>query len=210
MPDPIYTADNVRIAYELRWSVAVFWKVSAPPGNAWLSALQAATEPDGVRILDHRYTKESVSQFLVSTKPHVAPDQCLRSIKGRLQYLLRANMPKAFRRNYSIKSLGSANRDAVEAYVAGQMRRHPMADRRAEMILAPFQFVDDQVDLSLPRRTSHGEFVYNLHPVAVHQERYAEIRADALRRTYDMLRSVAGKKGHLLSRIGLLVDHVHW
>jgi len=69
MPDPIYTADIVSLAYELRWSVAVFWTQAAPAPTAWLSALQEATEPDGVRILEHRFTKGNVSQFLISTKP---------------------------------------------------------------------------------------------------------------------------------------------
>jgi len=209
-PDPIYTADNVRIAYELRWSVAIFWKQPAPSPASWRQPLEQATEPDGVRILDHRFTKDNVSQFLVSTKPHVTPAQCLRSVKGRLQYLVRGALPKAFRRNYSIRSLGSANEKAVTDYVACQMQHHPMADPRVEAILGPLQFADTDVDLTLSRRSSHGEFTYNLHLVAVHQERFAEVRHDALRRTCDMIQAVARKKGHLLSRVGLLVDHVHW
>src|SRR5208337_3595514 len=107
MPDPIYTAENVRLAYELRWSVAVFWTQAAPTAASWLGPLQDGTEPDGVRILEHRFTKDNVSQFLVSTRPHVTPAQCLRSVKGRLQHLVRAALPKAFRRNYSIRSLGA-------------------------------------------------------------------------------------------------------
>jgi hypothetical protein len=209
-PNPIYTPDNVRVAYELRWSVAIFWKQPAPSPTSWLQPLQNATEPDGVRVLEHRFTKDSVSQFLVSSKPHVAPAQSLRSVKGRLQYLVRGILPKAFRRNYSIKSLGSANQKAVEAYVAGQVQHHPMADPRVEAILEPLQFADSKLDLSLPRRSSHGEFIYNLHFVAVHQDRFVEVHQDALRRTRDRLLAVALKKGHLLSRIGLLADHVHW
>jgi REP element-mobilizing transposase RayT len=77
-------------------------------------------------------------------------------------------------------------------------------------MLAPLQLADAQVDLSMTRRSSHGEFVYNLHLVGVHQERYVEIREDRLRRTLEMLRGVAAKKGHLLSRVGLLPDHIHW
>src|ERR1700674_4131030 len=57
MLDSIYTADNVRLAYELRWSVAVFWSHSAPSPTTWLKPLQDVTEPDGVRILEHRFTK---------------------------------------------------------------------------------------------------------------------------------------------------------
>ena len=95
MPDPIYTADNLSLAYELRWSVAVFWTHTAPPPASWLPPLQEVTEPDGVRILEHRFTKANVSQFLISTKPHVPPAQCLRSVEGRLQHLVRAAVVSA-------------------------------------------------------------------------------------------------------------------
>ncbi len=208
MPDAIYTADNVSLAYELRWSVAVFWTQAAPAPTDWLTSLQEVTEPDGVRILEHRFTKDNVSQFLISTKPPVAPAQILRSVKGRLQHLVRAALPKAFRRNYSIRSVGAANQQAVEAYVATQLQHHPMADPRIEAMLAPYQFADDRLDLGRPRRSSHGEFIYNLHLVAVHQQRFAEV--DGCRRTTEMLHGAARKRNHLLSRVGLLVDHLHW
>ena len=209
MPDPIYTADNIRLAYELRWSVAVFWSHSAQSPTTWLKPLQDATEPDGVRILEHRFTKANVSQFLISTKPHVPPAHCLRSVKGRLQHLVRAAVPKAFRRNYSIRSLGAANQQAIEAYVATQLQHHPMADPRIETLLAPYQFTDDRLDLGRPRRSSHGEFIYNLHLVAVHEQRFAEVDVDCCRRTVDMLQAAARKRNHVLSRVGLLVDHIH-
>jgi REP element-mobilizing transposase RayT len=210
MPDPLYTSENTHPAYQLRWSVAVFWKQPAPSPATWLQPLQAATEPDGVRILEHRLTKENASQFLVSTKPHLAPAHCLRSIKGRLQYLIRKNLPKAFRRNYSIISVGSANQKATEEYVATQIEHHPMADPRVDEMLSPYQFVANGVDLGAMRRSSHGEFIYNLHLVAVHQQRFANIEEDYFRRAQAMLQGTARKKNHLLSRIGLLVDHVHW
>jgi hypothetical protein len=210
MADPIYTADNVRTAYELRWSVAVFWTGAGPAPSSWLSPLQQVTEPDGVRILEHRFTKANVSQFLISTKPHVTPAHCLRSVKGRLQHLVRAVLPKAFHRNYSICSVGDTNQKTIEGYVASQLQHHGMADPRLETLLAPYQLANDHIDLARPRRSSHGEFIYNLHLVAVHQQRFAEIRADYWRRTLEMLEGAACKKDHLLSRVGLLVDHVHW
>ena len=46
--------------------------------------------------------------------------------------------------------------------------------------------------------------------LGVDQERFADLDAGRLRRTFDMLRAAARKKDHLLSRIGLLLDHVHW
>jgi hypothetical protein len=210
MPDPIYTVENTRIAFELRWSVTLFWKQPAPPADSWLALLQKATEADGVRVLEHRFPSDILSQFLISTKPHVAPAQCLRSVKGRLQHLVRADLPKAFRRTYSICSVGTANQNAIETYVASQLQNHPMADPRIEAMLLPYQFADDLLNLGTPRRSSHGEFVYNLQFVVVNQQRFAEVRDDYLRGAFEMLRAAASKNGHLLSRIGLLADHMHW
>jgi REP element-mobilizing transposase RayT len=210
MPEPIYTAANVRLAYELRWSVAVFWAHTAPAPASWLGPLQEVTESDGVRILEHHLTKGNVSQFLVSTKPDVAPADCMHSVKGRLQHLVRGALPKAFRRNYSIRSLGAANQKAIEGYVAAQLQHHPMADPRIDAMLAPFQFADNRLDLGRPRHSSHGEFIYNLHLVAVHEQRFGEARENFRRQTSEMLRGAADRKNHLLSRVGLLPDHVHW
>ena len=210
MPSPLYTAENVGISYALRWSLMAFWNHAIPTPASWLPALQEVTEPDGVRVLEHRIARENVSQFLVSTKPNVSPAHCLRSIKGRLQYLVRDVLPKAFRRNYRIASPGEGNQAAIEQYVAAQLQHHPMADPRVDAMLAPHQFVDSSLNLSMPRRSGHGEFDYNLHLVVVNRERFVEIREEYVRRTNEMLKGVARKKNHLLSRIGLLADHVHW
>jgi hypothetical protein len=136
MPDPIYTADNVRVAYEL---LAVFWRHAAPTPTSWLEPLHSATEPDGIRILEHHFTQANISQFLISTKPHVTPAQCIRSVKGRLQHLVRAALPKAFRRNYAIRSIGASNQDVIEGYVARQLEHHRMADPRIKELLMPYQ-----------------------------------------------------------------------
>ena len=210
MIDPIYTAENVRLAYELRWSVALFWKNPAIAADTWLSALREATEADGVRILEHRFTNPNVSQFLISTKPEVAPSACLRSVKGRLQYLIRGAAPRAFHRNYSITSLGGGNRETVEKYVATQLQHHQWPDERVGKMLEPLQFADESVDLGQTRSSSHGKFIFNLHLTAVHQQRYSEIREDTLRRTLEMLVKVARNKEHILSRVGMQLDHVHW
>ena len=58
-------------------------------------------------------------------------------------------------------------------------------------------------------RVSHGLFWYNLHVVLVHQAREMEIREDVLGRVRDMILRVANAKGYLLSRAGILADHVH-
>jgi REP element-mobilizing transposase RayT len=209
MPAPLYTADNCRAAYQLNWSVSIFWRTPPPPELEWLDSLKALTETDGVRILEHRFKNVEVSQFLVSTRPDSAPPQIVRSLKGRLQYLVREQLPKAFHRNYSIHSVGSANLSAVEAYVASQLDHHRMADQRVQLRLAKHQIHHPEADLSLAMRGSHGEYHYNLHVVLVHQERWTEVREDILTAIREMLLKAGRAKGQRLSRAGILADHVH-
>ena len=206
---PTYAIDNCRAAYQLNWSLSVFWNQPALSAESWLPALQQAAEPDGVRILEHRNAESNTSLFLISTIPAVAPAMVVRSVKGRLQHLVRRQQPKAFRRNYSIHSTGSVNLQAMERYVATQLDRHPMADPRVQERLAQYQIHDDAVDLSTVRTSAYGQFVYNLHVVLVHGGRGVDVRDEWLRTTTDTLRRIADKKGHLLTRASLVADHLH-
>jgi hypothetical protein len=133
-PRPLYTSENCKCAYQLNWAVSLFWREPID-GCEWLPWLKAATEPDGVRVLKHTLIRPNVSQFLVSTRPEVMPGRLLWSVKGRLQHLVKHRYPKAFRRNYGLRSVGSASREAVEKYVQGQADHHPMADSRVQAVL---------------------------------------------------------------------------
>jgi REP element-mobilizing transposase RayT len=208
MVSPLYLSTNIKPAYQLRWSLTVFWQ-AACSDEGWLSELAAAAEPDGVRVLEHRFAGPGTSQFLVSTQPDVTPTEMLRSIKGRLQYLLRSVRPKAFRRHHSIHSLGDAHRAAIEQYVATQLDHHRLADPRMQSRLAQYQIDRPDVDLSSARASAHGRFRYNLHLVFVRVERHPQIGEAHLQATRERLLGTANKHGHLLRRAGILADHVH-
>ena len=155
---PVYTAQNCRPAYQLNWSYGLFWR--QPPLNAeWLAELQGLTETDGIRILQHRFRQPHVSQFLVSTRPDVAPVMIATRFKGRLQHLIRDELPKAFKRNYSLRSVGSTNRERLEAYLAGQLGHHRMADPQVQSKLERYQISRPEFDLARPRYTSHAQFL---------------------------------------------------
>jgi REP element-mobilizing transposase RayT len=205
---PVYTAQNCRPAYQLNWSYGLFWR--QPASNAdWLAELQTLTEPDGIRILQHTLRQPHVSQFLVSTRPGVAPVLIATRVKGRLQHLLRDELPKAFKRNYSLRSVGSTNREKLEAYLVGQLGHHPMADPRVQSKLERYQISRPEVDLARPRYTSHAQFTYNLHVVLVNAGRWNEIREEALQALYEMLLRASAAKGHILARAAILCDHIH-
>jgi REP element-mobilizing transposase RayT len=207
-PQPIYTRENCAFACPLQWGLTVFWRV-APGSSEWLADLGQALEPDGIRVLGHRFESPTVSQFVISTKPEVTPLLIVQRVKGRLQYLVRSEWPKAFRGNYALRSIGKVTREVVESYVAGQMNHHRMADPRIEERLRRCQIVNEEIDLSEPQRTSQGLFWHNLHIVLVHRERWMEVREEVLQSVRQMIVAVARRKGYLLSRAGILADHVH-
>jgi len=206
---PIYTPDNVKPAYQLNWGLTLFWRQTAIPDVEWLDALQETTESDGVRVLKHRITDTGASQFFVSTKPHVAPKEPIRSVKGRLQHELQQQVPKAFQRNYCLRSIGTVTREVIEAYVGNQLGHHRMADPRVEQRLLRFQKSFPNVDLKKPAFTSHGKYWHNLHVVIVNDHRWMEIRENVLQKLLAMVEGAAAKHGHRLSRTAVLPDHIH-
>ncbi len=207
-PIAIYTPDNCGTAFQLNWALSLFWHMPADNCD-WLVELQQATEADGVRILRHNFLQPGVSQFLVSTRPEVAPERIVWSVKGRLQHAVRRQRPKAFRRNYGLRSIGSATRETVEQYVRSQVAHHPMADPRVEEVLRAVQIDDPSVDLSVPRRSAHGLYWYNLQVCFMNDGRCMEIRPEPLLRVREMIVKSAAKRGHLLSTGGIVADHIH-
>ena len=206
---PIYLPENCQSAFQLNWSVAVFGQHDLPPKLTWYEPLKTVTEADGVRILEVHIPQPRVVQFLVSTRPDVAPSDIVRLLKGRWQYMLRSTHPSAFRRNYFIGSVGDANSDTLNSYVAHQIEKHPMADDRITAKLAAIQFHDPKVALDEERVSSHGKFVYSLQVVVENVAGWNEIRGEILTATRDMIVRAANSKDWRLARIGLLSSHIH-
>lgn len=207
--EPIYTSANTTAAYQLNWTVTVFWRVAPPEDVQWLLHLGRAVEPDGVRVLEHRFADERTSQFFLSTKPQASPRRFLRSVKGRLQYLVRDRLPKALRRHYAFRGVGSAKTRVVEAYIADQLGHHGMADERVQARLRGLQRVYGETDLSQPRRSAHGQYWYNLHLALANEGRWMEVRDEVLARVAGMAERAAERRGHALSRLSVLPDHMH-
>jgi REP element-mobilizing transposase RayT len=78
-----------------------------------------------------------------------------------------------------------------------------------EARLAKYQMNNPEVDLTAIRYTSHGQFIYNLHLVLVNRERGVVVHELNIERSREMVIGVARKRGLLLSRGGLLGDHLH-
>ena len=208
--EPVYTRENIGVAFQLNWAVTFFGKQELPNVKTNIDSLRSAWEAEGVRVLEHRMPSPKVIQFLVSTKPHVAPKSLLRALKGRLQNAIRGDVPKAFRRNYRLESVGSAKRDVVLNYVASQLDRHRMVDRRVVDRLESLQISHPGVDLSRMRCTAHGQFIYNLHVVLEHDGGWKGICPDFLETTRAMIPRICDRRDFLLAEAGLVADHLHF
>ena len=205
---PLYTGENVKAAYQLLYSLTVYWQES-PGGDAWLAELSSQCEVDGIRILEHCFSDVVTSRFLISALPRVRPVDVPARVKGRLQHLLKHRVRRPFRRNYDLTSVGSTQGEKVENYVAAQVEHHSDGGLHVPEEFADLQWIDPEVDLFRPRFTAHGRCLCNLHVVLVHRER-AEISDDSVWiPVRDMIRRWAARKEHLLSRAGILPDHLH-
>jgi REP element-mobilizing transposase RayT len=172
-------------------------------------SLKSATEPDAVRILEQKQMDDLRLQFLVSTRPHVSPAEVVRSVKGRLQYLMRAIKPKIFQGTYNISSIGEANNDCLSSYVAKQPQRHPMADPSVQKQIEHLQFYDATADLKEPQFSNHGRYLHNLHIVIENRDHLHNVNEDVLRKLRSMIIRSCAQKQHLLARIGLVSNHMH-
>lgn len=204
----LYLSNSTTAAWQLDWSLTVFWR-SSPMTDDWLNDLREALEPDGIRLLEHRFSQLDRSLFWLSSVPSVKPVELVQRVKGRLQYLVRSRWPKALRRNYDLHSIGSTRRDKTEQYVASQLSHHFPDDPDQRAALFDLQVVNPEVDLGQPRFTAHARYRCNLHLVFVHEDRWRQTQSVMHQQVRAMIRRAALAKGHLLSRLGLLPDHLH-
>jgi hypothetical protein len=118
-------------------------------------------------------------------------------------------VPKAFQRNYWLRSVGTCTRSVIEEYAESQVERYPEVDPRLEQRLDDYSRSYPEVDLSQVRSTAHGRFWYNVHLVLANDGRMMEVRDEILRRLLGMAEGVARKHQYLMSRLSVLPDHVH-
>jgi REP element-mobilizing transposase RayT len=67
-----------------------------------------------------------------------------------------------------------------------------------------------KVDLSAPTETTSGRYWYNLHLVLVTEERRRNSELPWLAKIRDQSFRIAEKKGHGISRLSVMPEHVHF
>jgi REP element-mobilizing transposase RayT len=205
---PIYTAENTKFAFQLRWGVTLFWATPVDECK-WLNPLRSAMEADKIRFLSWRWLTPDSTQIVVSSTPSSSPCFIIQRLKGRLQYVIREHAKKALRLHYSIRSFGTQERNIVEQYVEGQSKHHLMATSKSQSIFEDLNYQDSAVDLAQMRTTSHGSYWYNLHVVIVHAERWCDVNRSRLERVKRVILQSGKQKTWRISKFAILADHIH-
>ncbi|HPF99184.1 MAG TPA: hypothetical protein PLE77_03890 [Kiritimatiellia bacterium] len=181
----------------------------AEPDPAFFAALGEAWAQDHLRLHAIRWRAEQI-QMTFRVEPDVSPTFFTSRVKGRLQHALRqARIPVAFSRKIGMRALGENLSATVEAYLAEQSIRAELADDRYRATLQQTSFQDDSVDLSMPTETKSGRYWYNLHLVAVTQDRFRMGREDFLPRVRIGVKTWASETGSVLKALACMPDHLH-
>lgn len=208
---PYYEPRSANAAYQLRFCWTG-WPSSGrfPSGSSRLiDYVKPLWEGDGLRLLEERWTDEMV-QLLFSARPDVSPQFIAARAKGRLVYAGRQNGLKiAFSRKLAVRSVGDNTRRDVEAYIQRQVSKERFADPRFLAVMNQVTLQNPAVDLSLPAESSSGRYWYNLHLVLVVEGRARASDSRFLVQMRDAALNVAAKKGHQVSRLSTMPDHLH-
>ena len=142
--------------------------------------------------------------------PDASPVFITARAKGRLQHALRrAGTSCDFSRKVALRSLGDNQSDVVENYLREQTIRADLADERYRATLREAGIEDATVDLSAPAETHSGRYWYNLHLVAVTQDRVRVGREDFLYKIRDGVLAWAREMDCRLRSLALMPDHIH-
>jgi REP element-mobilizing transposase RayT len=211
LPTPLYQPASDRGAYQLRYSWTG-WPSQRHFDERPIHLIEATKphwERDGLRVLESRWTEQMV-QVLFSAKPEVAPELVAARAKGRLDHALRQDgLDMPFSRKVAVRAVGDNTRRDVEAYLERQVSKARFVDPRFAAALDELIVVNPHVDLSQPTETARGRYWYNLHLVLVVDGRVTVSNLDVLRRIRDGTIRIASKKGHGISRLSVMPDHLH-
>lgn len=207
---PFYTRENCKWVYQLNWSLAVFWKCQSLASGTWLEALKEATERD------------DCGSWSIAPKGLIPANSCL--VRNLMYHHLRRfgrsrdGFNTCFRKESPsasatiTRSKASVQPTQMQWIVMWRPNQNTIGwpTHRTQELLSRYQFHDATVDLTEVRRSASGEFLHNLQLVLVHDQRLSSVHEATLRRTVETARRIAAKKGHLLSRLGIAADHLHF
>jgi REP element-mobilizing transposase RayT len=170
---------------------------------------QPPWEADGLRLLEAK-VQPDVLLVLFSGTPMVSAKFLATRAKGRLDHALRQmGCPVVFSRKVAVRTVGDANRQTIDSYLAAQAVRGDFVEPAFAAKLNSVALHDPKVDLSQPQELAHSRYWNSLQLVLVTESRQSLRHLEVLAQLVEFSRRVARAKGYRLSRAAPMLDHLH-
>ena len=179
------------------------------PAEPDFSAIDPLWLGDGLQRMNSRWT-HSLAQLSFEAEPSISPVLFTTRVKGRLDHALRkAGTPATFSRKVGMRAIGDNTDPVVARYLELQQVCGEFADQKYRQTLEEFSREYPEIDLEAPAETLSGRYWYNLHLVAVTNNRWRMGRGDYLPKLPAAVPAWAEEGGHALRAMALMPDHVH-
>ena len=209
MPEPLYTADNCRIAYQLHWSLTLFARAG-----------RGRTKPSGGNRCN-KPSNETAFAFSNSSRRNRKLASCLSVASLRPRRRISSGRSKDGSNTLSAKLSrsfgGGITRSPASATLTMSHCRPTSAARcsTTPRLIHGLRISRRRHNSSI--RTSilpgcgqcNGRFTHSLHLVLENAGRLCDSREEWLAASLAMVSEACGKKGWLLSRLGLVGNHLH-
>jgi Transposase IS200 like len=173
------------------------------------TALDQLWAGDGLRRLTHRW-QPHLAQMTFEVAPSVAPVLFAARVKGRLDHSMRkAGANAGFSRKVGVRAIGANTDGVVQRYLSLQQVRCDLADPAYRSTLEEFSREYPDVRLDRPSETNSGRYWFNLHIVAVTNERWRMGREDMLPKFARAVGRWATGEGAGVRALAVMPDHIH-
>jgi REP element-mobilizing transposase RayT len=211
---PPYAADSLHIVHNLHYDWSAWTsKAYGPFPKTTINAINQCKElwkQDGMMV-EKWYIDKNMLQILFKVSPNIAPQDCTRLAKGRIQHALRQQeTPVKFSRRVAFRSLGDNTRAIVKDYIGRQITKSDYADPRFKEWLEQYNFEIPKTRLKHPEHTAAGRYWYALHLVIVVQNRSFPM---TLQKNFSKVAktcfAIAEKKEYEIAELSIMPDHIH-
>ena len=201
----IDTRKNCFLAYQLYWELLIHWRVYLYD-TTWFDHLSRLMRKQGVRVLNHLFTKPGRSRFEVSSQPDTASGRLAELLRSVLYDLIVSRTPQPHVKNYHVNSVGNQSREQIQRYVATQLSQADGCGEKFKKSYRQFQIFHGETDLSGFRNVQHVTYSYNLYMVLERAMNGSELEVGFMHKVYDCVFEVSENEGFRLSHAAVLPD----
>ena len=203
---PLYSRVNCLFAYQLHWTLLLYWRYKVSDAK-WWSGVQRQAAEDGIQLVRHGFVRPGLSQIELSSTPNLSPLSVIHKLQHHIRDYVNPEIPNAILDRFHLRSVGWMTRQAVERVLQGKCERNHPADKEFDSRWRNVQ-LPQPFDLSLSQRDGQGIYSYNLHIVLEYDEEQMQKHRSFVSLAHREILQVSRRRRLRLSRAAILSDHI--